>query len=135
MRYLVLLSLAPVFSFCLLADGQQRQQRQQRTPLCLPPGVRMTDMVLAEQTGEAGGSGQPVQVRQKLSALKARCRRGRLVDAVGKTIRFYRRTDCWGNPPFDAAERTRQQDGEIRELGKRYAVIVLACRDFSMTTP
>jgi hypothetical protein len=131
MRYLALLSLAPVLSLCLLASGQQRR------PLCLPAGVKMTDVVLVEQTGagNVGRSGQPVRVRQKLSELKARCRRGKLVDARGKVIHFYRRTDCWGNPPFDASERSRQQDDEIKKLGQRYTVVVLACQDFGVPIP
>jgi hypothetical protein len=130
MRYLFLLSLAPVLSLCLLAGGQQ--QRQQQKPRCLPVDVSMTDVVIAEQTNDTG---QPVRVSQKLAQLKARCRRGRLVDARGREIRFYRRTDCWGNPPFDAEERRQRQNDEIAKLGKRYTVVVLACQDFGMMTP
>jgi hypothetical protein len=65
-------------------------------------------------------------VKQKLIELKARCRKGKLADAKGREIRFFR-TSCWGNPPEDYLEIQKRENEELAELKKHYAVIVFGC--------
>jgi hypothetical protein len=86
-------------------------------PACLPSGIHSTNMVTPSVT-----------VRQQLSKLKARCRRGKLVDRRGKEIRFYRLAGCWGNPPADYLEILEGQRRELEELKKKYTVIELTCQ-------
>ena len=64
---------------------------------------------------------------EKLIELKARCKSGRLVDAAGKQIYFYRLKGCWGNPPVDYQEILDQQGKELEKLRKRYTVIEMTC--------
>ena len=69
---------------------------------------------------------QSVTVEKKLTEIKARCRRGKLVDAKGREIRFFH-PSCWGNPPPDYLEIRQREDKEFAELKKRYTVIVFGC--------
>jgi hypothetical protein len=66
-------------------------------------------------------------VKEKLIAIKARCKKGKLVDASGREIRFYKLTGCWGNPPRDYQQILARQTEEIEKLRKRYTVIEMTC--------
>jgi hypothetical protein len=95
---------------------------------CLPDGIQSADVV---STGTAkpgvGGKVVTVTVAQKLRELRARCRRGKLVDAKGTEIRFYQLIGCWGNPPDDYQEQLERQAKELAKLRKRYRVIEMTC--------
>ena len=98
------------------------------TDSCLPDGIQSADVV---STGTAkpgvGGKVVTVTVAQKLRELRARCRRGKLVDAKGTEIRFYHLIGCWGNPPDDYQEQLERQTEELAKLRKRYRVIEMTC--------
>jgi len=66
-------------------------------------------------------------VEQRLIELDARCDKGKLVDAAGKEIYFYRLKGCWGNPPPDYQEILQRQNEELEKLRKRYTVIEMTC--------
>jgi hypothetical protein len=68
-----------------------------------------------------------ITVEQKLKELGARCRRGKLVDARGREIRFYHLQGCWGNPPPDYLEILERQRKELETLKKSYTVIEMTC--------
>ena len=88
---------------------------------CLPKDVR------ADETVSYGPKGKSIlTVEKKLAEMKARCRRGKLVDARGREIRFFR-VSCWGNPPEDYQEIQKRENEELAKLKKRYAVIVFGC--------
>ncbi|HAF13023.1 MAG TPA: hypothetical protein DHU55_03730 [Blastocatellia bacterium] len=70
---------------------------------------------------------QTITVEEKLATLKARCRRGKLIDGSGKQIYFYQLTGCWGNPPTDYQEILDKQNTELIRLRKRYTVIEMTC--------
>ena len=70
---------------------------------------------------------QQVTVDETLKKLKAKCKRGKLVDASGKEIYFYRLRGCWGNPPADYQEILSQQQRELENLRQRYRVIEMTC--------
>ncbi len=93
---------------------------------CLPPGIAATDVVSA-QLVKSSNTVKKTTVAQKLTELKARCKSGRLVDATGKQIYFYRLEGCWGNPPPDYQEILARQDKELKKLRKRYLVIEMTC--------
>lgn len=93
---------------------------------CLPSGIKVADVVSA-QLAKPGRTANKITVDQKLAEMKARCKRGRLVDASGKEIRFYRLTGCWGNPPADYQEILARQAEEIEKLKKQYTVIEMTC--------
>jgi hypothetical protein len=96
------------------------------TSSCLPKDIKPADVVSA-QMKTPGREGRKVTVEEKLKEMKARCKRGKLVDATGKEIRFYRLTGCWGNPPADYQEILNRQNSELESLRKRYRVIEMTC--------
>jgi hypothetical protein len=120
MRRLLVLGFSTLLSLCFTAAAQQGFEG------CLPKGVKSTEIVSA-QFSKPGRSGRKTTVAQKLLELKAHCKRGKLVDARGREIYFYRMTGCWGNPPSDYLEILDRQSNEIRSLKKRYTVIEMTC--------
>jgi len=96
------------------------------TDACMPTGIQATDVV-SSQAAKPGGKVVTVTVAQKLKALRARCRRGKLVDTRGTEIRFYQLIGCWGNPPDDYQQQLERQAKELAKLRKRYRVIEMTC--------
>src|SRR6266436_9091116 len=95
---------------------------------CLPEGTELTDVVSATiATPGSGLASKKTTVKEKLIAIKARCKKGKLVDASGREIRFYKLTGCWGNPPRDYQQILARQTEEIEKLRKRYTVIEVTC--------
>lgn len=88
---------------------------------CLPEDVRADEVVSYDVEGKSS-----ITVKKKLIELKARCRRGKLVDAKGREIRFFR-ISCWGNPPEDYLEIQKREGEALAELKKHYSVIVFGC--------
>jgi hypothetical protein len=95
---------------------------------CLPDGIKPTDPVsyLMLKPGIRKGK-QFITVGEKLAELRARCRKGKLVDRTGREIRFFQMTGCWGNPPEGYQEILDEQTRELSRLKKRYTVIELSC--------
>jgi hypothetical protein len=89
---------------------------------CLERNITLSDVVSASINGSSR-----VTVKDKLNVLKARCRKGKLVDVKGRQIRFYHLQGCWGNPPADYSEILDRQRNEIEKLKKRYTVIEMTC--------
>ena len=112
-----------------LPDGEfESSKGSSKTAQCLPTDVSATDIVSAAPVGTtASPKIRHVTVAAKLKEVGARCRRGKLVDARGKEIRFYRLQGCWGNPPEGYEEILAQQAKELEELRKRYRVIEMTC--------
>ena len=120
-----------------LAEGESRRQTAVTTTLdkprddedsapsknfsCLPKDVRADEVVSYDDKGKS-----ILTVKKKLIELKARCRRGKLVDAKGREIRFFR-VSCWGNPPEDYLEIQKRESEELAELKKHYSVIEFGC--------
>jgi len=92
----------------------------------MPNGIQATDVVSSVAV-KPGGKVVTVTVAQKLKALGARCRKGKLVDAKGTEIRFYQMIGCWGNPPDDYQQQLEHQAKELAKLRKRYRVIEMTC--------
>jgi len=118
-----------------LADGARRSTRMEilnsppqrasassiKQYTCLPKDVR------ADETVSHGFKGRPaVTVQNKLTEMKARCRKGRLVDSRGREIRFFH-LSCWGNPPDNYQEIRRRETAELAKLKQRYTVIEFGC--------
>src|SRR5262245_52206492 len=78
---------------------------------CVPKDVAC-DEVAAVALAKPGSDvpSTTVTVAEQLETIKARCRKGRLVDPAGRQIRFYRMAGCWGNPPEDYQEILRRQE-------------------------
>ena len=93
---------------------------------CLPPGIHATDIVSAQWI-KPSNVVKRITVEQKLIEIKARCKKGKLVDASGKEIYLFRLTGCWGNPPADYQEILQRQNDELEKLRKRYTVIEMTC--------
>lgn len=90
---------------------------------CLRKDIELTRVV--QQTSST--SSRPVSVAEKLKELKARCRRGRLVDRRGRQISFYELQGCWGNPPADYRQVLEKQRKEVAVLRRKFTVVEFAC--------
>jgi hypothetical protein len=101
--------------------------RPQDPCACLPKDIKRTDVVTVQQRGPGRSGGKKVTVEQKLKEIKARCRKGKLVDAAGKPIYFYQLQGCWGNPPEGYQEILSAQQRELEKLRKTYRVIEMTC--------
>ena len=119
--------------FCL-SLGSAPLAAPQRFEPCLPSGITANTIVSAQgvQTDAGKNLVKKVTVRDRLKALKARCRKGKLVDSAGREITFYRLKGCWGNPPVNYQEILARQRQEIDKLQKRYTVITLTCNPGGM---
>ena len=102
--------------------GNHREDEQSpKNFACLPKNVSADEVVSYDVKGK------PIlTVEKKLIEMKARCRIGKLVDAKGREIRFFR-ISCWGNPPEDYLEIQKREGEELAKLKQHYAVIVFAC--------
>ena len=135
---LIYLTALPVGVFAQVTGGatpgpasSNNQVSQPSLAACLPPNIKLSDIVEATSAGIANG--QPVglhkvTVEQRLGELKATCSSdNKLIDGSGKQIVFYRLTGCWGNPPAGAQEILRKQREEIDKLKQQYTVIEMTC--------
>ena len=111
---------AVLLGLTLLTSPERSFQR------CLPEDTKLTDIVSASIV-KPGAKSKKITVEQTLIAMKARCKKSKLVDASGREIRFYRLTGCWGNPPADYQEILARQAEEIEKLKKQYTVIEMTC--------
>jgi hypothetical protein len=91
---------------------------------CLPDGFKATDVVSYVRNVE--GSEKHITVADKLTELKARCRKGELFDGNRKGIKFFRFA-CYGNPPSDYEEIRQKETEELEKLQKTYTVIAVEC--------
>lgn len=80
----------------------------------------------------AGGN-KTMNVKDRLRQLKARCRKGKLVDSRRREIRFFK-YECWGNPPADYLEIQHKQGLELARLKKNYTVVEITCGTNVMLT-
>jgi hypothetical protein len=94
---------------------------------CLPKDIKRSDVVSVALSKPGRAASGKITVEQKLKELKARCRKGKLVDVSGKQIYFYRLQGCWGNPPEGYQEILSQQARELEKLRRRYRVIEMTC--------
>lgn len=88
---------------------------------CLPKDMQLNDVVTYGRATRGN-----VTLEKTLIQMKAQCRKGKLVDAKGREIRFFR-PSCWGNPPPDYLEVQQRENAELQKLKKTYAVIVFGC--------
>lgn len=107
---------------------------QPRWQACLPQVVKETQLVSSEP-GRKNGVVSKLTVKRRLNQLGARCRKGKLVDATRREIRFYRLVGCWGNAPMNYLEILERQRSEIRQLRKHYTVIEIPCNPSGLLIP
>jgi hypothetical protein len=82
---------------------------QLRLQGCLPQNVKLSEVVSVER-GPNGKAVRKRTVEDRLNELKARCRKGKLIDKRGKPI-----------------QRLEQQRIELRKLRKRFTVVEMSC--------
>ena len=125
---MAILLLSAVFLAALspLSASSASPACTRNTDACMQSGIQATDVVSA-QTAKPGGKVVTVTVAQKLRELRARCRKGKLVDSKGTEIRFYQLVGCWGNPPDDYQEQLERQAKELAKVRQRYRVIEMTC--------
>ena len=101
---------------------------------CLPQGMKPSDIVSTRLVG-SGKALRKVTVQEKLIQLKASCKQGKLVDAAGREIRFFRLEGCWGNPPADYQEILQKQSEALEKLRRKYTVIEMTCNPDGVAIP
>jgi hypothetical protein len=123
LRNLLLTGAALIF---LGVDGNANKNKSWT---CLPDGINAADIVSTREVKSMKGGREfrKITVEQKLKDLKARCRRGKLVDASGTEIRFYKLVGCFGHPSDDDREVLDRQTRELAKLRKSYRVIEMTC--------
>ena len=94
---------------------------QSQSLSCLPDNIRGSEILSYSLKGVP-----QLTVSQKLLALRARCRKGKLVDVKSREIRFFR-PSCWGNPPPDYLEIRAREDSALKKLRRRFTVVVFGC--------
>lgn len=104
---------------------------------CLPKQITESSVVRTIISNSRDGSMKVIKVTvgQTLRNLKARCRRGQLVDRNGRGIRFYTFQNCWGNPPANYQELIDDQRREIARLKRKYTVVEMTCNTGGMPPP
>lgn len=122
-----MLGLSEIFFVALLLSPAAPDGRTDRFAPCLPKGTALEEVVSIAKKPAGQAATRNVTVREKLRQLKARCKRGKLVDASGREIRFYRLVGCWGNPPDDYQEQLARQTLELQRLKKKYTVVEIPC--------
>ena len=115
-----------LLSAALLVTISPATSVARNTDSCLPAEIKPADVVSTRTTGNKGKV-ITVTVSEKLTELKARCRKQKLVDGKGREIRFYQLIGCWGNPPDDYQQQLEHQAKELAKLRKRYRVIEMTC--------
>jgi hypothetical protein len=111
-----------MFLFCACASVQA----QSRWQSCLPSDVKADETAAGSQAAIIHPGAQ-VRIGQRLDQVRARCRRGKLVDGRGRQISFYRLAGCWGNPPADYLEIMQNQRSELKRLKRRYTIVEISC--------
>ncbi|HEX8737186.1 MAG TPA: hypothetical protein VF721_17775 [Pyrinomonadaceae bacterium] len=130
---LVLIAAAGAERLCAQGKSKMKGKTTRQTVTqpkynCLPPDINLETVVSTRQVKSAAGNKiEPETVKQRLDKIKAGCRAGKLFDGKGREIRFYRLQGCWGNPPQDYQEILDNQQRELQELKKKYAVIEITC--------
>ncbi|MGH9927961.1 MAG: hypothetical protein ACREA9_01905 [Pyrinomonadaceae bacterium] len=120
-----------IFNLALIASffsGAVPARSSERFCECLPAEISLDSFVMIESSeSNSRAAARKITVRMRLVQLKARCKRGKLVDGKGREIYFYTLIGCWGNPPADYLDLLKHQDQEIQRLKKRYTVIQIPC--------
>lgn len=96
----------------------------------LPENITLETQV-AKDVSDAKGkviSSEVTTVEKRLNELKAKYRKGKLVDGKGREIKFYD-PQCRGvSQEFEEEQKEQKvKVGDLAELKKKYTVIVLAC--------
>jgi hypothetical protein len=120
MQRISILGTAVFLFLNLVTNGFQSFSR------CLPKEIKPSDVVSSRLVGSSNVL-KKTTVEEKLIQLKASCKKGKLVDAAGREIRFYRLEGCWGNPPADYQEILQKQSEELEKLRRQYTVIEMTC--------
>jgi hypothetical protein len=94
---------------------------------CLPADINSSDVVTTQLKTGPTNEVKTVTVGRKLIEMRARCRKGKLVNKRGTEIHFVRMVGCWGNPPDNSEEILQRYATELAKLRKRYHVIELTC--------
>lgn len=94
---------------------------------CLPKGIQRSTVVGFQGRPSKQRGGKAITVADLLDSLKARCKRGKLLDAKGRPIYFFAMTGCWGNPPENYQQILDEQARKLAQLKKRYTVIEMTC--------
>lgn len=124
----ITLTASPILAY---AQGTGNAVSQSSLAKCLPPEIKLSDVVEATSAGPAKGQSvgpHNVTVEQRLNELNATCSsENKLVDGNGKQIVFYHLTGCWGNPPENYQDILQKQRDEISKLKQQYTVIEISC--------
>ena len=141
LRYLVALNrgaflLLGVLISLAVFGGVAWQTRAEPACRCLPADIKQDSLIeVITRTTSHGLVKDNVTVRDVLKKLRARCRKGKLIDGKGKPVRFFRLRGCWGTQPENYQEILEKQGKQIDDLKKRNTVIEIPCNPDPLLPP
>ncbi len=96
----------------------------------LPENITLQTQVMKDVLDSKGKaiSSEVMTVEKRLNELKAKYKKGKLVDGKGREIRFYD-SSCGGvSQPLEENQKEQKDKAVgLADLKKKYTVIVLAC--------
>lgn len=110
------------------ANANKTMPEEKTTFENLPDGAKLTDEVREVETDENGKivSDEIITVKQKLEKMGAKYVEGKLVDADGREIRFYKPPVRGVSEGFEEDQRQAKRDAEeLEKLKEKYTVIIL----------
>jgi len=122
----ILLIVAALFAFQIIVNGQKKTTKYDRLPdnVTLDTEVRKDVLNAKKQVV----SFEVITVEKRLNELKARYKKGVLVDAKGREIRFFEPLCRGVSAGFEQDEQDRKaKEKELADLKKKYTVIILYC--------
>lgn len=103
---------------------------------CLPTGISGAMVLEIKMRETATGMARyEITILDTLKELKAKCRKGKLVDRAGKPISFFALRGCWGTPPANYRQILRKQEKELAALKKGNTVVEIPCNPDPMLPP
>lgn len=96
----------------------------------LPPNITLETEVLKEVKDRKGKivATERTTVEKRLNELKARYKKGKLVDGKSREIRFFEPLCRGVSAGFEEDQKAqKEKDAELAELKKKFTVVVLFC--------
>ena len=127
----LLLIIAALLALQIVVNGQKKQMKYDRLPPKITAETEVRKDVLNDKKEVV--SFEVTTVEKRLNELRARYKRGVLVDGKGRQIRFFEPLCRGVSAGFEQDEIDRKaKDKELADLKKKYTVVILYCNPAKM---
>lgn len=124
---IILLGIFAIFAMSQIANAQNGKKPKYDV---LPPNITLETEVLKEVKDRKGKivATERTTVEKRLNELKARYKKGKLVDGKSREIRFFEPLCRGVSAGFEEDQKAqKEKDAELAELKKKFTVVVLFC--------